>query len=50
MAQKLHDSSKWLKYQHYNRGKSIEAIAKMCGVQPLTIRRKFEQFGIKIAK
>lgn len=50
MATKLYNSEDWLKYQHYNRGKSIDAIAKMCGVEPMTIRRKFQQFGIRIAK
>lgn len=50
MASKLYKSKQWLKYQHYNKGKSIDEIAQMCDVQPLTIRRQLEQFGIKIAK
>lgn len=50
MAPKLYKSIQWLKYQHYNKGKSIDEIAQMCNVKPLTIRRQFEHFGIKIAK
>lgn len=50
MAVKLYDSKAWLQLQHHVKKKSIEQIAKECKVQPLTIRRKMDGFGIRIVK
>lgn len=50
MAKKLYDSKAWLLRQHHHLDKSIDEIAKMCGVNSMTIRRKFKQFDIKIVK
>lgn len=47
---KPYKSEKWLRLQHYTRGKSIDEIAKECNVAPMTIRREFQRFGIRIAK
>lgn len=50
MANKLYQSKAWLLMQYQTKGRSIEDIAKQCGVHPLTIRRQLNAFDIRIAK
>lgn len=50
MASKVYDSKNWLLLQHYQRGKSVDEIAALAKVAPMTIRRKMQQHGIKIVK
>ena len=50
MAVKLYNSKEWLKMQHYVKKKSLEQIAKECKVEPMTIRRKMDAFGLRIVK
>jgi transposase len=47
---KLYESKIWLRRQHITNGKSVDEIAAMCGVSHMTIRRKMENFGIRIVK
>lgn len=45
---KPYKSKDWLRMQHYTKKKSIDQIAKECGVTTMTIRRQFESFGMRI--
>lgn len=45
---KLYQSKNWLWMQHYTKKKTVEEIAQIAGVTPMTIRRQFEKFGMRI--
>lgn len=45
---KPYKSKDWLRMQHYTKKKSVDQIAKECGVTTMTIRRQFESFGMRI--
>lgn len=47
---RLYNSKDWLKLQHYRRKRTIEEIADMCSVTPMTIRRAMEKFNMRISK
>ena len=47
---KLYKSEEWLKLQYYRRKRTIEEIADMCSVTPMTIRRAMEKFNMRISK
>lgn len=50
MTAKLYQSRDWLVMQHHLKHKSLEEMAQMCGVKPLTIRRAMEKFDLRIIK
>lgn len=46
MKQKLYESAAWLREKYINQNMHIDEIAKICGVTPLTIRRKLKEFNL----
>lgn len=50
MAGKLYLSERWLRRQHYELKRSVDDIARACGVSHMTIRRQMQKFGMRIQK
>lgn len=45
--QKPYESEKWLRLKYLRQRMTVDEIAELCKVQPMTIYRAINKFGLK---